>query len=336
MDSYQTIDGLMEHMRESGIDIDGEEDAQHLLTTGYYHGYKGYRFFGVSSRRIPFSSYEELKATIEYDDEIKDLLIGKIRYIERSVRNITLACILEYTGSNSISSMLEKAVRSYHSKPDPGTAKNARESERIKRGFQKEKLNLERIINQRIERAYGANPPNPIIAHYFQNHNDESVPLWAAFEVLCMGDLGKLLSCLETDLREKISRKIGLNLSVDTNRGLVYKFIYLLKDLRNAIAHDLVVFDARFRTFKPDNAMKACLTLEFGLRDMNFDTIGDYVILICYYLKILGYNKQKIVAFINDFEMITRNYAESVSPSVSETVIHQYLYQRLFKVKSCF
>ena len=49
-------------------------------------------------------------------------------------------------------------------------------------------------------------------------------------------------------MRKKISRKIGINLSCDTNCTLVYKYVYALKDLRNAIAHNDVVYDTRFRT----------------------------------------------------------------------------------------
>lgn len=68
---------------------------------------------------------------------------------------------------------------------------------------------------------------------------------------LTMGDFGHLLSCLTKDMRKKISRKIGINLSCDTNCTLVYKYVYALKDLRNAIAHNDVVYDTRFRKMDP-------------------------------------------------------------------------------------
>ena len=46
-----------------------------------------------------------------------------------------------------------------------------------------------------------------------------------------MGDFGYLLSSLTIDMRDKISKAIGFNLSCDTNRELVYKYVYALKDL---------------------------------------------------------------------------------------------------------
>ena len=64
----------------------------------------------------------------------------------------------------------------------------------------------------------------------------------SSFEILTMGDFGYLLSCLTMDMREKISREIGINLSRDTYRELIYKYVYTLKDLRNTIAHNAVLF----------------------------------------------------------------------------------------------
>ena len=149
-----------------------------------------------------------------------------------------------------------------------------------------------------------------------------------------MGDFGYLLSCITIDMREKISRAIGINLSSDTYRELVYKYVYALKDLRNAIAHNDVVYDTRFRKMDPSKPMKQCLILEMGLPYMNFKTIGDYIILICYYLKLLKVSKTEIKAFIREFEKITSEYQHSVNPSVSAITIHPDLFSRMATLKN--
>ena len=151
---------------------------------------------------------------------------------------------------------------------------------------------------------------------------------------MTMGDLGYLLSCLTYDVRDDISKRLGLNLSCDTNRQLIYKYIYTLKDLRNAIAHNAVVFDTRFRNIDPTSAMKQCLRLEIGLSYVNFKTIGDYVILMCYYLKLLGVSKKEIKAFIREFEKITDNYRKSVNVDVANIVIHSDLASRINILKN--
>lgn len=95
-------------------------------------------------------------------------------------------------------------------------------------------------------------------------------------------------------------------MSCDANCKLIYKYVYALKDLRNAIAHNDVVYDTRFRKMDPSRSMKQCLILEMGLPYINFKTIGDYIILVCYCLKfLLKATKTEIKSFIKEFEKIT-------------------------------
>ena len=93
-------------------------------------------------------------------------------------------------------------------------------------------------------------------------------------------------------------------MSCDTNCTLIYKYVYALKGLRNAIAHNDVVYDTRFRKMDPSRSMKQCLILEMGLPyNINFKTISDYIILVCYYLKLLlKATKTEIKSFIKEFK----------------------------------
>ena len=79
---YKSPDALMRHLRDNGISISGSSQKQQLINTGYFHGYKGYRFFVSSSNRLPFTSYNEINATIQYDTKLKSLLYGKMMFIE--------------------------------------------------------------------------------------------------------------------------------------------------------------------------------------------------------------------------------------------------------------
>ena len=104
--------------------------------------------------------------------------------------------------------------------------------------------------------------------------------------------------------------------------------------IRNAIAHNAVVFDTRFRNIDPTSAMKQCLKLEIGLPYVNFKTIGDYIILMCYYMKLLKVSKTEIKAFIREFEKITDNYRQAVNPNVAAIVIHPDLASRMNIMKN--
>ena len=246
-------------------------------------------------------------------------------FIETAVKNIALQGILENANSESIQGMLDHVVSNYNNTPSSFSADQ-------KKYAQQCKLNLQRSIQASLASAYSKG--NPKITHFYNNPNYSGVPIWALFEIMTMGDLGYLLSCLTFDVREDISKRIGLDLSNDTSRQLLYKYIYALKDLRNAIAHNAVVFDTRFRNIDPTRAMKACLVSEVHLPYVNFKTIGDYVILMCYYLKILHMPKTEIKAFIREFERITEVYRSSVDPAVSSIFIHPDLASRMNILKN--
>ena len=170
---------------------------------------------------------------------------------------------------------------------------------------------------------------NPKITHFYNNSSYTDVPVWGLFEIMTMGDLGHVLSCLTYEVRDDISKRLGLNISCDTYRQLIYQYIYTLKDLRNSIAHNAVLFDTRFRSIDPTNSMKRCLQLEIGLPYINFKAIDDYVILMCYFLKLLKVSKAEIKAFIRNFEKITNDYKNSVNIKVTAIVIRPDLKERM-------
>ena len=71
-----------------------------------------------------------------------------------------------------------------------------------------------------------------------------------------------------------------------------------------------------------------------GMAYLNFKSICVYIILICYYLKLLKVSKTEIKSFIREFEKITREYEASVNPNVSAITIHPDLFSRLGILKN--
>lgn len=311
--AYKTTDALMRHLRQQGIQISGSTQKRQLINTGYYHGYKGYRFYKDAQHRLPFISYDEIYATIQYDAKLKALFYDKIMFLETAIKNISLTCILKSANSENIQDMYDKVITSYKNAPAGSSAE-------IRQQFQNNKLSLQSRIHSYIAKAYKNNDPK--IAHFYSNSKYSSVPLWALFEIIMMGDFGFLLSCLNYSTRDMISKEIGLNLAVDANRELIYKYLYILKELRNAIAHNDVIFDTRFRHMKPSKAMQRCLELSINLNYVNFKSIGDYIILVCYYLKLLKIPKQDTLSFIHTFLQLTNEYKKSVNSQVAHMVIN--------------
>lgn len=326
--SFKTTDGLMRHLRNTGISISGSYQKRQLVNTGYFHGYKGYRFFNTANVPIPFSTYSDVYATIKYDSDLKALFYGKLMYIETAVKNIALDRIMCDANSENIQVMFKRVVTGYNSFP-------VETDEKTKKKAQSNKLKLENNIQSVILRAY--TQENPQITHFYNSLGYNGVPLWALFEIFTLGDFAYLLSCLEINTRKNLTNDLGMRVSdIDTNRELIYRYLYIIKDLRNAVAHNAVVFDTRFRKFDPSKAMKKCLEQKFGLAYINFKSIGDYIVLICYYLDLLKVPKTQIKAFIREFEKITDTYIATVEPAVSGVVIHSDLRSRIAILKNFF
>lgn len=189
---FKTTNGLMRHLRETGIAISGSKQKHQLINTGYFHGYKGYRFFKRSENRLPFKSYDEVYATIQYDSKLKSALYSKIMFIETAVKNVALECILESAHSESIQDMYNRVVSGYKNAPSDSTPEQ-------KKKLQENKLNLQNSIQLNLAKAYKAD--NPKITHFYNNVGYSDVPIWALFEIVTMADFGFLLSCLTYDVR---------------------------------------------------------------------------------------------------------------------------------------
>jgi len=79
--------------------------------------------------------------------------------------------------------------------------------------------------------------------------------------------------------------------------------------------------------------MKQCLKFEIGLPYVSFNDILDYIILVCYYLKLLKVSKTELKAFVREFEKITSDYTAKVDKAIATKVIHPKSSLRLASLK---
>ncbi len=75
--------------------------------------------------------------------------------------------------------------------------------------------------------------------------------------------------------------------------------------------------------------MKQCLVQEIGLPYINFKTIGEYIILMAYYMVLLNVPRTEIKAFLREFENITDKYKKAVNANVSAISIHPDISNRI-------
>ena len=108
--------------------------------------------FKEAKNKIPFTSYDEVYATIKYDSDLKALFYGKMMFIETAVKNIALESILINSNSERISDICNKVISSYKNAPAQFTSEQ-------RRRLQQNKLNLQNSIQASLANAYRKGNP---------------------------------------------------------------------------------------------------------------------------------------------------------------------------------
>ena len=329
------IDGLMRYMRdEKNIDISGSTQKRKLRNIGYYHGYKGYRYVNNPNNKLTFSSFNEITAIYDFDAKIKAILYPQVMFIETALKNYVLEILLKKSNSDSFNVIYSKLLNNCNSFSPVGKKyKNAHEREKAEEKYKtalKKRLDLrDRVYNVQTT-AYGNK--NKIAEHFI--HKDINLPIWAIFELLSLGEFGHFVSCINYDTRKDISTSLGIRPSVDSNALLTQRLIYAVKDLRNSIAHNDVIFDTRFRSSNIDNQVISNLTNETGITNISFNTITDYMILVVYMLKMFETPKLDIRRLINEFDSAKESLRKLIPINIYNQIIHTDTVVKINSIKA--
>ena len=285
---------------------------------GYYHGYKGYRYCSRPSSLLPYKDFNELQAVYNFDMQIKAILYPQIMSLETTLKNYVLEAVLSEAKSDKFSYIYSKLLTDYKSYPN-GTKRKERI---IKR------LTLRDTIYGNISKSYGK---NNIVNHYYDK--DKLVPIWGIFELLTLGQFGSFVSCLNLSVRKRISNEVGIKSNVDSDGRMLEKIIYILKDLRNAVAHNSTVFDTRFKTGNIDSRISKYINTEISISSVDFNSIVDYIILISFLLKILQYNENEITEFICQFEKACENLRNEIPIEIYSKIVYTNTKSKITAVK---
>lgn len=281
----QTIEELLEYL----ISLDLETliyKSTEIINISFYFGLKEYEYVKRRSKILSFNNYNDIINLYVYDIKLKELILSKILFIESSLKSTITIILLSYLKSDKVKTFLESAIESYSNSPS----------------FYNE------IQKLKSEENY-----TKIKNIIFQNNSNTNSTLIAIKE-MSFGQLGLLYKCLISELREKIRDSLNINVENDTNKELIGDYIYLLKNLRNACAHNNIIYDSRFKESRDiKDRMKINLVKEIKVFRLNFNDIIDYIILISYFLKHLGLNKKEIYEFVLKFENITNTLYKLIS-----------------------
>ena len=315
MSKPQTIDELMHHLKyENGIDIDGDEKKDQLICYGYYHGYKGYRFFNKPKCKIPYTNFDEVIAVIEYDNNLKSALYPAVMFLETAIKNIVCNTSVIGLEDNTFDAVYKERM-----KDNPSDSK-----------LRFNRLQLRNAVYSRISHEYKneKNKENQMVRHFY--NRGEDVPIWGVFEIIFLSDLASYFSCLDFEFREKVLREMNiLDASIDTNRQLISNILYTLKPLRNAVAHNNIVFDARFKDRNINAVVKKWAEKESGIKNISLYSLIDYIIIICCLLNRFDFNMKRAKHVFQTYKDQNKILEQSVSSEIYNMLIPPNVVEKL-------
>lgn len=298
---------LMRYLRKKHHIHVKSSQTQALRNMGYYHGFKGYRFIREDTKRVNFSSLDEVIALNKYDMQLKTVLYPKVMFIENALKSYVIEALLTDSKTENFDVIYNKSLTAYRNHT-PGSP--AYKTEYTKR------MNLKGKINSALVRDYNK---RSVVAHFF--NTDKTIPVWAIFETLSLGEFGTLYDCACTNVKLYVSNIMKLPTNLDSDGMNTQFFIFTVKDLRNAIAHNNVIFDTRFKTGKVDQRLIALLESEVGIPNIDFKYMDAYVIMITYFLRKMGETKTVCKQFVASYQQQTEYLRNELPINIYNQVV---------------
>lgn len=305
----KSTDALMRHIRDKHhINVSGSNGKQALLDMGYFHGYKAYRI-DRNTQSIGLTDFSQVQAVHDFDNRIKALMYPVMMKIETSLKNRTIAIVVR-DSSPAIDDVFEKTLTRFREE-NIGSKKY---KERMR-----DRLRLKNRIDALIAERYGS---TPMIQHFV--HSGDGVPIWAIFELFTMGDFGAFLGVMNRESRVALLNNVDqYDVASDTVADFMVVHVFLLKDLRNAIAHNSIVFDCRFKHMQVRDSITSQLQKKLGLRSkITFESITDYLALMVYYLCALNTPRREVKRFIRAYETAVSDFRRNLdSKAIADTIL---------------
>ncbi len=328
------IDSLMEYLRtHHNISINGISEKQELRNIGYYHGYKGYRYINNPENRVQYNTFEELLNVYNFDMKLKSMLYPKIMFLETALKNYVLEILLKEGKSEKFNDIYERLLNDYkHYEMLRDACRNEKERKKIEEKYKNavvKRMEMRDRIFKVETRAYSQK--NKIAVHFFQKGTE--LPIWAIFELITLSEFAGFIACLNEEIRHMISKSLGIKNIYDEDGTLTHKLIYTIKDLRNSIAHNEVIFDVRFKNRNIDVMVIDAISGTMNISNITFVTITDYIILVIYMLKFFKVSRKESENLISDFENLTDELKKNISSKIYEKIIHKDVKKKLNVLK---
>ena len=299
----KSLNSLLKHLRCSGVAIAGSVQKRKLKNIGYYHGYKGYRFAGKAGNRLPLTDFSQVAALYDFDIQLQALFYPRVMSIETALKNYTLEAVIKDTGSESFETIWRESLTDYR----------ANKGKRYREAWERRQR-----LRHEIDGIIYGHRNRDVIGHF--RDSDKEIPIWAIFEVMTLGNFGSFYSCLDRRVKTEIVRDLGMPTNLDSELCLK-DIVFVLKDFRNAIAHNGVVLDVRFQSGAANARVSQLIKQGTSVSGVDFADITDYVVLIVYLMRLMGFTKTECKQLVAGYEAVVEKYRSELPFNVYSKII---------------
>lgn len=298
-----STNALMRHLRARGVSIKGSSAKRKLQNVGYYHGYKGYRFARERRNPLPLTDFDQVLNLYAFDMELKTLFYPRIMQVETSLKSCILDVICAYLAKRGRRATFEVVC-----------------SECLTGAGAKDQYRELSYLAQKVARQ-SAREGEPVIRHF--TDQSRRVPIWALMETLTLGEFSTIYFCLTDELKDEVYDRLGMPRRSHTHDAqkkdktdLLLALLRVLASLRNSVAHNNVILDARFLIRNaPNKYVREYLGREFGIDPVPFSQIADCMLLVVFFTSALGYSKIERKRFVAEYEKILDDFYVNKLPS---------------------
>ena len=298
-----STNALMRHLRARGVSIKGSSAKRKLQNIGYYHGYKGYRFARERRNPLPLDDFDQVLNLYAFDMELKTLFYPRIMQIETSLKSCILDAICADLSERSRPATFEVVC-----------------SECLTGAGAKDQYRELSYLAQKVARQ-SAREGEPVIKHF--TDQSRGVPIWALMETLTLGEFSAIYACLTDKLKDAIYDRLGMpgrnrgcNAQKRDKTDLLLALLRVLASLRNSVAHNNIILDARFLVRNtPNKYVREYLGQEFGIDPVPFSQIADCMLLVVFFPSALGYSKTERKRFVAEYEKALGDFYAHKLPS---------------------
>lgn len=234
--------------------------------------------------------------------------------METALKNYTLEEVLQDAESPFLDQIFAQSLNAYKECRD---AKKQYKIELLRR------LRLRNEMDSLLSQRYKSSVP--VIQHFFGA--DKQVPIWSIFEVITLGTFRAFYKCLDSRVKQAIVQELNMPSNFNS-ASLLGDIIFTLKDLRNAVAHNGIVVDVRFKSNSVNQGIGKLLNGDSNITGINFNEITDCIVLLAYLLTKLQFARADRTKFLDDFLAILKEYRASLpQPIFSKLVSSQAVRQ---------